>query len=282
MDARRLVTGAAEIRAAEDGGRRLYGTAIQEGRAAGDRGEVFAPGSITWPAEGMGVTLAHRAAPEVRATTTRQGNGEITIEARATPRMVEAYEAGRRALSIEFHSLAEERKGGNVREITSAFVPLVAMVPVGAYNEASAEVRRRIGGVSAGFRTGKALDCRCGPQDCATATIELDGLTIPDDTPGFLGDFKRPLGAVSATVKGDRVTVNAEIRDTSWGRDLLEAGEDALIVRPYPDARRSEWEKRGRDRYFQRLYVAAWIFAWTDQTGGHDKARLEGRQRIWL
>lgn len=143
MGARRLVTGAAELRAAEDGGRRLVGTAIQEGRAAGDRGEVFAPGSITWPAEGMGVALKHKGAPETRATTTRTDAGEITIEARATDKMVEAYESGRRALSIEFHALAESRKGGNVREITSAFVPLVAMVPAGAYDEAQSELRER-------------------------------------------------------------------------------------------------------------------------------------------
>ena len=182
-------------------------------------------------------------------------------------------------MSVEFHALRERRTEGGIREVLRAMVPDVALVPSPEYAQTGVELRRRIGGVSAGFPTGKALDCRCGPVDCGTATIELDGLTIPKDTPGFLNDFKRPLGAVSATVKGGRVTVDAEIRDTSWGRDPIEAGESSLIVRPYPDARRSEWEKRGADRLFRRLYVAAWIFAWTDQTGGHDAAKIEARRR---
>ena len=275
MDPRRLVTGAAEIRAAEDGVRRLTGTAIQEGRAAGDRGELFAPGSITWPAEGMGVALAHRAAPEVRATTTRQGNGEITIEARATPRMVEAYEAGRRALSIEFHSLAETRKGGNVREITSAFVPLVAMVPVGAYNEASVEVRRALG-MSGSMRMGAAVDCRCGPGDCDSALVAEVEVSA-SDLLGYLGDYSKPLGSASAKVEGGRlVTEIAVATGVSYADDLvamIRAGVSP-VIRPYPDAAKSRTRKEGRVLVYDLLSIAGLIVTFTDQTQGFEAATL--------
>ena len=85
------------------------------------------------------------------------------------------------------------------------------------------------------------------------------------------------MGAAKAAVQAGKVTVSAEIRDTSWGRDLIEAGTENLIVRPYPDASKSRWTKVGRDRRFTRLAVAAWIFAWTDQTGGY-AGRRTGRE----
>ena len=141
MDARRLVCGAAEIRAAEDGPQ-LHGIIITEGRAAsGGRREVFTPGSVEWPAGGVGILLAHRAAPEIRAAAARESDGRIVVTAPATDAIREAVEAGRKFMSVEFHSLSERTTKGGVREILRAFVPDAALVSDPEYDTTRAEVR---------------------------------------------------------------------------------------------------------------------------------------------
>ena len=269
--------GQVEIREAADGPH-LHGVLIQEGRAARRRREVFAPGAVEWPSNGVGILTRHHGAPEARAIPERQPDGRITLRARATDAIRDAVESGRRFMSVEFHALRERRTEGGIREILRALVPDVALVPDPEYGQTAAEVRRRIGSVSAGFPTGKALDCRCGPAECTTATIDISGLEIPEGTPAFLGDFRQPLGAALHRIDAaGRVTVEADILGTTWGRDLIEAGERALIVRPYPDPARSTWEKRAADRLYTSLWVAAWIFTWTDQTGGFEGASVSTR-----
>ena len=277
---RRSTSGAAvEVRAATEGPT-LHGVMVTEGRAAsGGRREVFAPGAVEWPSEGVGILLAHRQAPEVRAVAAREPDGRITVRAPATPAIREAVEAGRRFMSVEFHALEERTTAGGVREVLRALVPSAALVADPEYDTTVAEVRRRIGGVRSGFTEGEALDCRCGPIDCDTATIETGALVIPDGTPAFLSTFGKPLGPATVARDGAKVTVSAEVRDTSWGRDLMEAGTDHLIVRPYPHAPESEWTKEGRDRRFTRLTVAAWVYSWTDQTGGFEESTLATRGR---
>ena len=142
MDARRI--GEVEIREAE-GGPHLYGVLIQEGRAARRLREVFAPGSVQWPSEGVGVLLRHHAAPEVRAIPERQPDGRITLKARATEAIRQAVEGGRRFMSVEFHALRERRTEGGIREVLRALVPDVALVDAPEYGQTAAEVRRGMG-----------------------------------------------------------------------------------------------------------------------------------------
>ncbi len=147
MDARRLaVTAAVEVRAAEDGTPpQLVGVMVSEGRAAsGGRRELFTPGSVEWPAEGVGILLAHRTAPETRAAAERQPDGRITLTAEATPAIREAVEAGRRFMSVEFHALEERTTRGGVREILRAFVPDAALTDVPEYDTTRAELRARV------------------------------------------------------------------------------------------------------------------------------------------
>ena len=161
MDARRLVTGAAEIRAAEDG-QHLHGTLIWEGRAAsGGRREVFTPGSVEWPSAGVGILTAHRTAPEVRAMPSRESDGRITVKAPATPAIREAVEGGRRFMSVEFHALEERTTKGGVREVLRAFVPDAALVDSPEYDSTSAEVRQRAGGFRTRIKPRRRMDCRC-------------------------------------------------------------------------------------------------------------------------
>ena len=135
---------AVEVRETEDGPH-LYGTLIQEGRAARRRREVFAPGSVEWPAEGVGILTRHHGAPEVRAVPTREPDGRITLRARATDAIREAVAAGRRYMSVEFHALRERRTEGGIREVLRALVPDVVLVPDPEYAQTGVEVRQAEG-----------------------------------------------------------------------------------------------------------------------------------------
>ena len=143
-----------------DGGPHLYGVLIQEGRAARRRREVFAPGSVEWPADGVGILTRHRGEPEARAVPTREADGRITIKARVTDAIRAAVEAGRRYMSVEFLSLREGRTEGGIREITRALVPDVALVTSPEYAQTAAEVRQR-GGYRTRIKSNRRMDCRC-------------------------------------------------------------------------------------------------------------------------
>ena len=131
-----------EIRAA-DGGERLVGVILQEGRAASVRPEVFTPGSLVWGTDGIAIRVEHRGAEVARAMPVRGPTGEIRISAIATPEIRAAFASGKRFLSAEFQALAETRTVGGVREIQRAFVSGGAMVRSPEYVQARAEVRER-------------------------------------------------------------------------------------------------------------------------------------------
>ena len=132
-----------EIRESE-GVPRLHGTIMQEGRAAtGGLAELFAPGSVLWPEGGIAIRTEHHGRAEAHAMPTRQPDGEIRIAAKATPAIVAAVNAGRKAMSVEFTALRETRTAGGVREITRAFVDGAALTDDPEYTQTKAEVRTR-------------------------------------------------------------------------------------------------------------------------------------------
>ena len=127
----------------EEGGE-LHGVLVQEGRAAsGGRAEVFAPGSITWPADGVGILTEHRGQPETRAFPHRDQLGKISIRAQATVAIRDAISAGKKYMSVEFRSLDERVTRGGVREILSAYVAAAALVTSPEYDSSAAELRQR-------------------------------------------------------------------------------------------------------------------------------------------
>ena len=132
-----------EIRESDDGPR-LVGTILQEGRAArGGRAELFAPGSVTWPTDGIEIRTRHHGPAEIRAVPVRQSNGEIQIAVKATPGVVEAVRAGRDAMSVEFHAIREHRTAAGVREIERALVDAAALTDDPEYGQTGAEIRSR-------------------------------------------------------------------------------------------------------------------------------------------
>ena len=122
----------------------LRGTMITEGRAAsGGRAEVFAPGSVEWPSEGVAVLTEHRGQIHVRAQPIRHRDGRITLTARATDAIRAAVAGGKRYMSVEFRSVEERTTKGGVRELLRAFVEAAALVSNPEFDTTAAEVRHK-------------------------------------------------------------------------------------------------------------------------------------------
>ncbi len=131
-----------EVRESADGPM-IRGVVLQEGRAsAGGRAELFSPFSVIWPHDGLKLLSEHRGAELARAVPTRDADGSLRIETRATPAILTAY-ATRKYFSVEFHAISEVRTKGGVREITRALVDAAALVTSPEYSQATAEIRDR-------------------------------------------------------------------------------------------------------------------------------------------
>ena len=132
-----------EIRESE-GQSRLFGTIIQEGRAAaGGRAELFSPGSVVWPDSGVAIRIAHHGDEQTRAIPVRHPNGEIRIAAKATQDIVNAINAGRTSMSVEFTALRENRTAAGIREIERAYVDGATLTDDPEYVQTKAEIRSK-------------------------------------------------------------------------------------------------------------------------------------------
>ena len=124
---------------------RITGVILPMGRVAGDRREVFTPGSVTIPDGGVALLAEHRGREVMRFVPVEQ-DGELRIDealpdTKLAREVSEAVRSGRRSgLSVEFRALADALVQG-VREIRSALVTGAAIVKAGAYNQARAGVR---------------------------------------------------------------------------------------------------------------------------------------------
>ena len=241
--------GSVELRNA---GRTLFGTLVQEGRAAsGGRAELFAPGSVEWPSTGVGILLDHRQAPEVRAVPERQRDGRITVEARATDKIRAAVESGKRFMSVEFNSLRERTTEGGVREIRRALVSDAALVRRPEYDVSRAEVRRRGGGrMSSRVRTNKRMDCKCPGGGCKTIRFRDKAFEdIPDSVVATVGSLDKIVGIAVLSPSTSGLVISTSLLETQAAADLailLGAGV-AIYARPLLDLEASQTEE-GEDR----------------------------------
>ena len=135
-----------EIRRAENREPELHGVMLTEGRAAsGGRAELFVPGSVSWPTDGVEIAPHHDLPSETRAHPVRQADGRLTLRTRATDALRQAVESGSRYMSVEFHALRERRTQAGVREILSALVVRAALEKTPEYDTTAAEVRSKQG-----------------------------------------------------------------------------------------------------------------------------------------
>lgn len=126
-----------------DTGKRVEGVIIQEGRAASERREVFAPGAVRWSSSGIDLLGGHGGKSVAVAFPVREPNGAISISVPATQPVRDAMSKYGSGLSVEFMALEERRTGGGIREITRAYVDAAAFVSSPEYTQAKAEIRKR-------------------------------------------------------------------------------------------------------------------------------------------
>ena len=250
-----------EIREAE-GGPHLYGTLIQEGRAARRRREIFVPGSVSWPVDGVGVLTRHHGEPAVRAIPERQSDGRITLRAKATVAICQAVAAGHRYMSVEFHAIRERVTEGGIREIQRAFVPDVALVTEPEYDMTRAEVRQRAGGFRTAIKPKKRIDCKCAEGDASAVEFTVDAFSdVASLDVTAISRGAESVIASTATgslsleaIAGGGLAVSLATLDTEAGRrtrELLDAGVD-VYARPVWMTGESVFEVRDGVAYVSR------------------------------
>ena len=216
--------GEVEIREAE-GGPQLRGLILTEGRAAsGGRAEVHAPGSVTWPQEGIRIQLAHRQ-PAV-AYAVPVGATWAGSRSRRQPPM----RFGRQSrvdgdrMSVEFHSLRERTTSGGVREVLRSLVEGAALVREAEFDTTLAEVRQRSGGYRTHIAPKRRLSCKCAGQGAGKGVAEIEFGT--DAFVQVLGEVKAGSRNVSAISKG----AGDVVADTATKSMSLSTGRRGLLV----------------------------------------------------
>ena len=140
-----------EIRESAGSPGRLVGLILPAGRIASDRREVFIGAGVNTPADGIALLPEHRSKNVImRFDPIRGSDGSLSVD-HALPNTdagraaAQGVRSGTRAsLSVEFHPLDEGHVQG-VREVRESLVDAAALVPAGAYSQARAEVRERVG-----------------------------------------------------------------------------------------------------------------------------------------
>ena len=131
---------------------RLMGTLLKYGERAGDRGELFEDGALTWPADGVVLNRAHsKASPIMRVIPEVRGK-ELFIDApfpntTAGRDAAEEMRAGLlKGLSVEFRAVRQTFRSG-VRVIHEALLGGAGLVANPAYQGSTAEIRKQQGRV---------------------------------------------------------------------------------------------------------------------------------------
>ena len=131
---------------------RLVGTVLTYGQRAKDRPELFEPGALTWPADGVVLNRQHaRGAPIMRVIP--EVRGEAIVIDQALPDTTAGRDAAAEVrqglmtgLSVSFQAARQEHRAG-VRRIHAATMTAVGLVDSPSY-EAPVEVRHRAGGTA--------------------------------------------------------------------------------------------------------------------------------------
>ena len=125
---------------------RVVGTLIRYGERSGDRPEVFAPGALRWPPEGIVLRRQHNRTAPITRIVPEVRDGAVVLDA-----PLPDTQAGRDAateirsglltgLSIEFRALRQNYAGG-VRNVTDALLAGAGLVDSPSYRGSRVEVR---------------------------------------------------------------------------------------------------------------------------------------------
>ena len=126
---------------------RIFGTLLQYGRRARDRAELFEPGALEWPKEGIILNRQHsRAAPIMRLIPKVLGDTVVVDEnlpdtAAGRDCFREIKQGLFRGLSIEFRAIKQSFEGP-LRRISQAALSGAAVVDSPSFAGSAVEVRQ--------------------------------------------------------------------------------------------------------------------------------------------
>ena len=137
-----------ELREGQDGSPgRLVGTILTYGERASDRAEVFEPGALSWPEDGIVLNRQHRRDTPIMRIVPEVQESAIVVDA-PLPDTTAGRDAAAeiraklfRGLSVEFRAVQQANVDG-IRRIQEAVLAGVALVDYPAYSGSTAEVRR--------------------------------------------------------------------------------------------------------------------------------------------
>lgn len=127
---------------------RLYGVLMHEGAPASDRPETFAPGSLSWPDDGIPLNVQHdRRALVQRVMPERRGElvvvDEPIIDTQRGRDLATMIRAGAvRGLSVEFRARRQRYDGGR-RVVLDGLLVGAGAVDSPSYASSRVEVRKR-------------------------------------------------------------------------------------------------------------------------------------------
>ena len=290
-------------------GRRLAGTVMRYGDVSPSHRERFEPGSLRM-AEAVPLNLFHD--PE-RAVAWQPGGGlEVREEGGALAMTAELppIPAADRALaeiraqtatglSVEFRAIRERREG-RLRVVEEALLTGIGIVRSPSYGNSRVETRARYGGLKARIPTNRRLKCECHKaglggscSDIRFARRAFAGAETDDGLMLFAKDYSRPLsstrkGTLRVRETNDGFEIDADLPDTTGGRDLIGASENVpLIVRPVINPDASVFEEAGGVATYSSASVRALLVGATDNDEGWPEAQISGQRReagrrLWL
>ena len=129
---------------------RLFGTLLTYGEKAGDRNEVFEPGSLEWPADGIVIRRQHNRGAPILRVVPEVRDGAVVIDA-ALLDTTAGRDAAREVrsglltgLSVEFRA-KRQRYTNSVRHVVAAALTGAGLVDSPSYRGSRVEVRGRTG-----------------------------------------------------------------------------------------------------------------------------------------
>ena len=139
-----------EVREVEGKPSRLVGTLMPYGQVAQDRAELFEPGSLSWPSDGVVLRRQHERSQPILRFTPVEVEGRLTVDAE-----IPDTTAGRdtlaelsgphplfKGLSVEFRAVRQSIVSG-IRRISAGVLVGAGLVDSPAFSGATVEARAK-------------------------------------------------------------------------------------------------------------------------------------------
>ena len=277
-------------------GRTLQGTVIRYGDIEPDRRERFESGAFA-PVPPVPLNLQHdpgMVISEAGEYDLQDTPAALEISAVLGERSAALKLVRRKALtgfSVEFKALRERRDSGN-RVIEAARLVGIGLVDSPAYQDSTAEVRRRgdRGGRLATFRgsipVGEQVECKCLGGGCEAALFRRGAFdSLPGkserDVLAVVGDYGNAIGSKNRKSvrfwygKDGALEYAVDVPNNARGRALMETFEEVdVLARPALDEAASQLTRAGPLATYTDAHVRALTIGPSDAAKGWTPLRL--------